>query len=145
MRTLFKASLLFILWYLTAIDASAQVSVSRKYRVVAYKTGHNEIYSVSNEVEVIPEMTVYVPNTFTPNGDGLNDTFGIAGEAISDFRMQIFNRWGQLIFETKNANERWDGTYEGEKVPQGVYVYKIIAKSPGGQRHNKEGNLNVIM
>ncbi|HOS48836.1 MAG TPA: gliding motility-associated C-terminal domain-containing protein, partial [Bacteroidia bacterium] len=59
-----------------------------------------------NEVEIIPQMSFYIPNTFTPNGDGLNDTFGIAGEALKEFRMQIFNRWGQLVFESGNPNER---------------------------------------
>lgn len=140
-----KKSLLLILLYSLSCSLYAQVSVSRKYRVIAYKTGQNEVYSVSNEVEVIPEMALYVPNTFTPNDDGLNDTFGIAGEAISEFRIQVFNRWGQLVFESKNANERWDGTYAGQKVPQGVYIYKITARSPGGKRHNQEGNLNVVM
>lgn len=145
MKVQLKQGLLITLFCCLAGSLSAQVSVARKYRVIAYKTGQNEIYSVSNEVEIIPEMAFYVPNTFTPNGDGINDTFGIAGEAISDFRIQVFNRWGQLVFESKNANERWDGTYAGQKVPQGVYVYKITAQSPGGQRQNKEGNLNIIM
>lgn len=125
--------------------ADAQVSLGRKYRVIAYKGGQPMVFSISNEIEIIPAMTLYVPNTFTPNGDGLNDTFGVAGEAIKDFNMQIFNRWGQLIFETSNANERWDGTYLGVKVPMGTYVYKVTASSPAGLKQNKEGNLNVIM
>lgn len=143
---------LFVRSYITiiallciSICSDAQVSVSRKYRVIAYKTGQPQVFSISNEVEIIPAMTLYIPNTFTPNGDGLNDTFGVAGEAIKDFKMQIFNRWGQLIYESSNANERWDGTYGGQKVPMGTYVYKVTASSPNGQRQNKEGNLNVIL
>lgn len=134
-----------LLGLLKADEATAQVSVSRKYRVIAYKTGAPQIFSVSNEVDIIPNMSIYIPNTFTPNGDGLNDTFGVAGEAIQDFDMKIFNRWGQLIYETTNANERWDGTFLGQKVPSGTYVYKVSASSPSGKRQNKEGSVNVIM
>lgn len=126
-------------------DSYGQVQSSRKYRVVAYKTGAPQIFSVSNEVEIIPQMSFYIPNTFTPNGDGLNDTFGIAGEALKEFRIQIFNRWGQLVFETGNPNERWDGTYRGDKVSEGVYVYKVTAQGATGKRETKEGNLNVVL
>jgi gliding motility-associated-like protein len=125
--------------------ASCQVQYSRKYRVIAYKAGDPSVFSVSNEVEIIPAMSLYIPNTFTPNGDGLNDTFGIAGEAIKGFNIQVFNRWGELIFESGNANERWDGTFQGKKVPQGSYVYKLTAQSPTGKRVNREGQLNVIL
>ncbi len=144
-RDILKNLVLTLIFITIYNSLYAQVSVSRKYRVIAYKTGQPQVFSISNEVEIIPAMSLYVPNTFTPNGDGLNDTFGVAGEAIKDFRMQIFNRWGQLIFETSNANERWDGTYAGQKVPMGTYVYKVSASSPNGQRQNKEGNLNVIL
>lgn len=142
-RTIKKSFLLFFL--AISFHSEAQVSLSRKYRVIAYKTGQPQVFSISNEVEIVPAMSIYIPNTFTPNGDGLNDTFGVAGEAIKDFRMQIFNRWGQLIFETSNANEKWDGTYAGQMVPMGVYVYKVSAGSPNGQKQIKEGNINVIL
>lgn len=126
-------------------DSYGQVQSSRKYRIVAYKNGAPQIFSVSNEVEIIPQMSFYIPNTFTPNGDGLNDTFGIAGEALNEFRMQIFNRWGQLVFESGNPNERWDGTFRGDKVSEGVYVYKVTASGAAGKKVTKEGNLNVVL
>lgn len=123
----------------------AQVSASRKYRVIAYKAGQPQVFSVSNEVDIVPAISFYIPNTFTPNGDGMNDTFGIAGEGVHEFKMQIFNRWGQLIYESANANERWDGTFQGVKVPMGTYIYKVSAKGATGQKQNKEGNVNVIL
>lgn len=129
---------------IAAEQASAQVSLNRKYRVIAYKKGAPQIFSISNEVTIIPNMSIYIPNTFTPNGDGLNDTFGIAGEAILEFNMQIFNRWGQLVFEAANVNDRWDGTFLGQKVPIGTYVYKLTATSASGIRQKKEGSVNVI-
>jgi len=150
MQSLIRSSikgflLLGLLNFLHIETADAQVSASRKYRVLAYKSGQPQVFSVSNEVDIVPAISFYIPNTFTPNGDGLNDTFGIAGEGVQDFRMQIFNRWGQLIFESKNASDRWDGTFQGETVPMGTYVYKVSASSPTGMRQNKEGNVNVIM
>lgn len=134
-----------LLSLLGASTVSAQVQAGKKYRIVAYKSGQPHITSVSNEVIIIPAMSIYVPNTFTPNGDGLNDTFGVTGEAIEEFRMQVFNRWGQLVFESKNAMDRWDGTYLGEPVPMGTYVYKITASTAKGGRQLKEGQVNVIL
>jgi len=55
---------------------------------------------MSNETEVIPSMYITFQIHLLPNGDGLNDTFGISGEAIKDFSMRIFNRWGEMVFET---------------------------------------------
>jgi gliding motility-associated-like protein len=138
-------------WFLVAFVLTgfstlsySQVQYSRKYRVVAYKVGQPQVFSISNEVEIIPPMSLYIPNTFTPNGDGLNDTFGVAGEAIKDINIQIFNRWGQLIFESADGNRRWDGTYQGEKVPMGSYVYKVSVKGASGNREAKEGMLSVV-
>lgn len=127
------------------ISVSAQdVQSSRKYRVTAYKTGNPAITSMSNTVEVVPYMSIYIPNSFTPNGDGLNDMFGAYGEAILEFNMQIYNRWGQMIFEADNFSTKWDGTYEGTMVPQGSYVYKLSAKGITGNRTQKDGTVTVV-
>jgi gliding motility-associated-like protein len=124
---------------------NAQVSAGKKYRVIAYKNGQAHITSVSNEVIVIPAMSIYVPNAFTPNGDGMNDTWGVVGEAIEDFQLQVFNRWGQLVYETSNPNAHWDGTHLGDKVPMGTYVYKVTAMTSKGGRQSKEGQVNVVL
>lgn len=135
----------FLLTVLAASSLSAQnVQNSRKYRVVAYKNGNNGVTSTSNTTEVVPYMSIYIPNSFTPNGDGLNDTFGAYGEAIKDFKMQVYNRWGQMIFESNNVNNQWDGTHLGEKVPMGSYVYKVIAKGVVGKQTTKDGTVNIV-
>ena len=123
---------------------SQNVQFSRKYRVIAYKAGNSAITSMSNETVVIPSMYMYVPNSFTPNGDGLNDSFGISGEAIQSFSMQIFNRWGDLIFESLNTTQQWNGTYKGQKLPEGAYVYKIYASGLTGSKVQREGTVNLI-
>lgn len=117
---------------------------ARKYRVTAYKNGSSQTVSMSNEVEVVPTMSLYIPDAFTPNGDGINDTFGISGEAIRNFNMRVYNRWGELVFESDNASTQWDGSFKGEKVPQGVYVYQVSAQAPTGQYANKKGTVTVV-
>lgn len=145
MKFISKLTITALFLLTVALQSNAQVQYSRKYRVIAYKTGSPQVFSVSNEVEIIPAMSLYIPNTFTPNGDGMNDTFGVAGEAIKDFRMEIYNRWGQLIFETSDANQRWDGKFKGDQVPEGAYVYKVTAQGATGKKETREGHLNVIL
>ncbi|MDQ3111533.1 MAG: gliding motility-associated C-terminal domain-containing protein [Bacteroidota bacterium] len=65
---------------------------------------------------------LYVPNSFTPNKDALNDVFFAEGTDITSFRMRIFDRWGELLFESSDIYDGWDGFYKGEKVPNDVYV-----------------------
>jgi len=144
MKLFIKSNCLVLLFMLLITEAFSQVQFSRKYRVTAYKNGNPLVFSLSNEAEVVPAMTIYVPNTFTPNGDGLNDTFGISGEAIKDFNLVVYNRWGQKLFETENVNLQWDGTVNGEVAPQGSYAYMLSAQGPVGGKQIKKGTFNLI-
>lgn len=147
MKTHFKLFFLISLLmdFMTAGHLFGQVNESRKYRVIAYKAGNPNVFSVSNEVDIIPGMAIFIPNAFTPNGDGLNDTFGVSGEAIHDFSLKIYNRWGDLIYESSNPREQWDGTFMGEPVPAGNYIYKLIAAGKSGKRQSKEGSVRVVL
>jgi gliding motility-associated-like protein len=89
-------------------------------------------------------MTLYVPNAFTPNRDGVNDTFRAFGTLIKSFKMEIFDRWGQLIFETEELGRGWDGTFKGEKVMRDVYVWKIYATDFFDAEHVKIGHVTVV-
>ena len=145
MKITIKHFFILCLMLLVYNQSFSQVQAGRKYRVIAYKKGDLAVQSVSNEVTIVPAMTFYIPNTFTPNGDGLNDTFGVSGEAINDFSMKIFNRWGKLIYETTDPNKRWDGKFEGEISIEGTYAYVIAAKGPTGNRQTRQGNFNLVM
>jgi len=71
------------------------------------------------------DCTWFMPNIFSPNGDGINDGFGPAGECIvREYSLQIFDRWGQLVFESRDPNISWDGRRQDRPVPTGVYVYR---------------------
>ncbi|MFN3951075.1 MAG: gliding motility-associated C-terminal domain-containing protein [Thermaurantimonas sp.] len=69
--------------------------------------------------------TLYIPNAFTPNGDGRNDCFQIVGDNLSSYQIQIFSRWGELVYQSDDVSQCWDGTHRGRPVPDGVYLYVI--------------------
>lgn len=91
-------------------------------------------------------VTMYFPNTFTPDGDGLNDIFTGYGEDIKMFNMKIFNRWGQMIFETDDFSEAWDGTFEKHPVQSDVYVWVANFKTScsGEKIQHKIGSVFVL-
>ena len=80
-------------------------------------------------VEGCPDFTLYIPNTFTPDGDNTNDLFGAYGTEIEEFSMEIYDRWGELIFVSNALEYRWDGYYKGDLCQQDVYVFKIRYKA----------------
>lgn len=90
------------------------------------------------------EAYIFVPTAFTPDGDGLNDVFKTVGMGIKYFDLAIFNRWGERVFQTNNMEEGWDGTYKGEYVEDGVYVYRLSAQGIDGQWHYLKGNITVL-
>ena len=69
--------------------------------------------------------SLYSPTAFSPDGDGINDLFKVYGQGMSDFKIEIFNRWGQMIYKSFQLSEGWDGTFKGKNLPTGSYVYKI--------------------
>ena len=81
---------------------------------------------VQREVIEFCPMTFFVPNAFTPNGDGLNDTFEPKMSNIETYKIMIFNRWGDLIFTSYDPSNQWDGTVNTNEVQIDVYVYKIV-------------------
>jgi gliding motility-associated-like protein len=87
---------------------------------------------ISKLIYVNADLFVHIPNGFSPNGDGINDTYGLGGltQGVFQLQLNIYNRWGQLIYRTSDVNDRWDGTYKGKPVPQGVYLYLVQYTNP---------------
>ncbi len=108
--------------------------------------------SVSNEACVNLPPKVNVPNAFSPNGDGLNDIFfaqgifiqNLTGKSAIDYLLRIYDRWGQLLFETNDINKGWDGTYNGQAMEVGVYVYDLRATGNNRQRYNYKGTFHLM-
>jgi gliding motility-associated-like protein len=89
---------------------------------------------------------IWFPNSFTPNSNGLNDKFSGKGADITYFHMMIFNRWGELIFETEKQDEGWDGFYKGHLAQQDVYVWKVKYKTKCSkdQLNSKIGHVTLV-
>ena len=87
---------------------------------------------------------IYLPNAFSPNGDGENDILYIRGKNLSKVYLAIFNRWGQLVFETENQHFGWDGTFEGMEIDPAVYDYYMRWECEPGKEHFKKGNITLI-
>jgi len=90
------------------------------------------------------ESDVFVPNTFTPNGDGNNDVLYVRGYLINELYFAVYNRWGELVFETTDKNKGWDGNYKGRPADVGVFGYYLKAKCPNGKEIFKKGNVTLI-
>jgi gliding motility-associated-like protein len=88
----------------------------------------------SNTIRIDFQSIINFPNVFTPNGDNLNDTYGVESKFIKEFEMIIFNRWGEGVFQTNNIAGRWDGRYKNSFAPSGEYTVKIVATD---QRNRK--------
>lgn len=129
---------------LGGFESSAQVinSNGKTYRVIAYSKSNTSVTSTSNHTSIEPMMNVYIPSSFTPNGDGVNDTFGIKGEGKFSFRLLIFNRWGEKIFESNNPNNQWDGTYHNQPAQQGEYIYQLMAD--GKEYKGQTGTVTLL-
>ena len=92
-----------------------------------------------------PAELVVIPNAFTPNGDGLNDVFIPKIKAVSTFTMDIFNTWGERIYSTVGIESKgWDGTYRGQVLPAGNYLYRITYSSTDGSQFEKTGGISLI-
>lgn len=114
------------------------------YRVTAIQQNNDSVRSISNEDCAHPKSFLYAPSSFTPGSDGVNDIFKAEGLFISGFHMNIFNRWGEKIFQSENINEGWDGNFNGMKCPQDVYLWIISAKGVDGKNHYLNGNVTLI-
>lgn len=117
-------------------------------RLVAY-TDFGCVDSTEQLITVVPELGFYIPNTFTPNRDGVNECFKpiltLRQEELSDYDFWIFNRWGEQLFYTKDIEECWDGMYKGEKVQIGTYVYRVRAKvGYNAETIDQRGNITLV-
>jgi len=87
---------------------------------------------------------IYIPNAFSPNGDGLNDVLQVYGAIIKEVHFMIFNQWGEKVFETNNQSVGWDGYYKRKAQPSGVYMYVCKLKLLDGTEVDRKGSVNLI-
>jgi gliding motility-associated-like protein len=122
------------------------------YRVIACENGINKDSSVSNLSCAVLPSRIFVPNAFTPMGDSLNDVWKVSalsiynaiGKNVKGFDLKIYNRWGTLVFQTKDLHQGWDGTFRGQKSPVDVYIYMIDAQGIDDRELHLSGNLTLL-
>lgn len=124
-------------------DAKTDRQVLR-YRIRTVIEEAGGLVSYSNIVEVAQNFRIFFPNAFTPNEDGKNDSFIPKGLFINQFKMQIYGQNGELLFKGESLEESWDGTYKGQLMPSGVYVYLVELEDFTGQKFTKRGTFNLI-
>lgn len=92
-----------------------------------------------------PEYRLFIPNVFTPNGDGNNDVFKPNYLGVFSYTLQIFNRWGEKVFESENVDEGWDGTYKDNSQMPGVYIYNLLFRDEKSlEWHSYKGSVTLL-
>ena len=101
--------------------------------------------TASHTIIIEPVFSIYIPNAFTPDGDGINDSFSPKGAEFTEYEMSIFNRWGEKVYQTHNVDKPWDGkSGSGSATQEGVYAYKIRVIDFKGINHYYVGNVTLI-
>lgn len=91
------------------------------------------------------DISIYIPDAFTPNEDGTNDTWRIFSKVPVDASIEIYNRWGECIYTCEGNDCYWDGKFKGEDMPSGVYVYKVEVIAPAtGEVHKETGTIELL-
>ena len=100
----------------------------------------------TREVTIEPDFMFYVPNSFTPNGDGKNDFFRGYGEGVKweTYQIYVYNRWGEEIFVSKDIDNPWDGWFKNKYAEVGVYVWKIMLYDQNGEQHTYRGHVTLV-
>lgn len=93
---------------------------------------------------VCEEPFVFIPNAFSPNGDGDNDVFKVRGTFLQEVDLKVFDRWGQKLFDSEGTQKAWDGTYNGQLVHADVFTYTARVVCAGGEVFQKSGNVTVL-
>ena len=108
---------------------------------------HGCVDSIFKIVTIDEDVNVFIPNSFTPNDDNINDVFNVKGLGLKSegFYMEVFDRWGSLVYSTKDINKGWDGTVKGVKAPEGVYIYsvRVIGGNGVGKKEFK-GHVSLL-
>jgi len=136
--------------YLNTTKGTKAITTPLNTIIYTYKTADTNgceaidtVMIIVNDV-ICEDPYVFVPNAFTPNGDGKNDILYVRGDVLEKIDFAIYDRWGEKLFETKDKNIGWDGTFRGRPCDPGVYVYYLDATCIGGARYLHKGNVTLI-
>lgn len=142
---------LYAKWSFGNGDSSYSTAPVRKF----FSLGPKRITLVSTSIDgcsdsafvnifIRLQKKFWIPNTFTPGNDNINERYKVYGSGIDTFNMKIFNRWGQVIYEATNIEDEWDGTYKGKLVSDNVFGYLIVVRWIDKSKDYYRGTINVI-
>lgn len=100
--------------------------------------------TVSTYEYICGDVYIFVPNAFSPNGDNENDILYVRGQNLEEITLKVFDRWGELVFESNDQSVGWDGTFKGKAVDPDVYVYHLQVICFDGQENLIKGNITVL-
>ncbi|MFA5573914.1 MAG: gliding motility-associated C-terminal domain-containing protein [Brumimicrobium sp.] len=103
--------------------------------------------SITRIISVVNEVLFFAPNSFTPDGDGFNENWRVhvSGIDIYNFNLQVFNRWGEIVFESNDANSTWDGTYGSKRLPEGTYIWRATATDyHNDNKYEFDGHVTIL-
>jgi len=128
----------------------AGLQPSQSITIVVRAVGSSSCQLSDNSAAVTGTTTnpngdgIFVPNAFTPNGDGKNDIEYVYGTSIKSLKFYVYDQWGEMIYSSLSQSSGWDGTYKGTKQPVGVYVYYLDAVMNDGQHIKKKGTITLL-
>ena len=115
------------------------------YPVTLYVTSDDGCKDTSEQIITIKNVfTIYIPNAFTPNNDVVNDQFIVQGYGITSYAINIFDRWGKLLFSSDSMSKSWDGTINGREAPEDTYVYQINVRDFSTKKYEYTGRVSII-
>ncbi|MES2558747.1 MAG: gliding motility-associated C-terminal domain-containing protein [Bacteroidota bacterium] len=115
------------------------------YFIGGIRTLNGYAQSQSNSIDLMQKPMVYVPTAFTPNGDGVNEIWNIRDLYVKDYQLVVYNKWGQLVFQSDSKNTKWSGNSEnGDSEPTDVYIYRLIYTGYDESRSVLQGNVTIL-
>lgn len=128
----------------TVSGLTGNTTVIMQVRALGLQSCETSLLSVPVFGTTLSSKEIFVPNAFTPNGDGRNDVLLVYGNYVASIQFRIFNQWGQLVFVSGNISNGWNGTYNGQQQPVGVYAYTLKVVLQDGSVINKKGSVNLV-
>jgi len=147
--TVYRGSALSVTDQITdPVVAAGEAEFVALARYIDSNTGAEHL-SFSNRITLTAELKMLnFPNAFTPDSDGLNDTFGpinfLNDQNVAGYKLSIYDRWGKNIYTSTSYDNRWDGTSDGSAVPAGIYVFHVVLTTPQGTEFTRRGTVALI-
>ena len=130
--------------YLSCIHCDNPIATPNQE--ITYKVTFIDLNGCESDefINIYYDAVIYIPNTFTPDNNGLNETFQISGGNIKEMECLIFNRWGEIVYTMTEPYQSWDGTFFGKECQDGTYIWKLTYLDFSNKQYQMTGHVNLI-